>query len=251
MKYKTLLVDYDRSSIASLNKLLHSIYAPCEIIGEAENSCDALKIINKCKPDLVFMDMGLPGMNGVELLRRCIHNPFIIFTSALDKLAIEAFEANTVAFIHKPVTLDKLRLSLSKLHQILNLSRDVLRSFEEKITGSSGTTLEYLPVKSADSIILLPFEHICFIQADGKYTIITTFEKKYVSNYSISELEEKYLSNKFLRLNRSYIVNVQYVKELKRFAKGQWHVSLSNSRTEELIVSDKYYEQLCCRLKLK
>lgn len=251
MKYRTLIVDDDRSSISRLKKLLHSIYAPCEIIGEAENSCDALRLINDSKPNLVFMDIGLPGMNGIEVLRHCTHNPFIIFITALDQFAIEAFDANTISYILKPVTREKLRSSLSKLHQILNLSKETLQSLEENINSTSGPVLEYLPVKSSDSIVLLPLDQICYIQAEGKYTIISTPVKKHISNYSISELEKRFLSYRFFRLNRSYIVNGHYIKELKRLSKGKWHVCLSISRPEELIVSDKYYELLCCKLKLK
>jgi two-component system, LytTR family, response regulator len=252
MNYRTLIVDDEPAACERLDRMLTQLNSPCDIIGKAENGYQALTLINDVKPDVVFLDINLPGINGLELLRHCSFDPFIIFTTAYDSYAIDAFEAKTVSYLVKPISETQLLLALNKLVKMTRVSVGTLASALQPIAlHSTIAPLPLLPVKSGESVSLLKIETIVRISAEGKYTVILTKDKQYISNYSISELEERLMSPFFIRVHRSFIVNLKYVLEMRKIGMGKYKLILDIPAQNELIVSKNYYDELKKRLKME
>ena len=252
MTYRTLIVDDEPAACERLDRMLSRLNAPCEIIGKAANGFDALTAINREKPDVVFLDIELPGMNGIEMLRHCLHDPFIIFTTAYDDYAIDAFEAKTISYLVKPISETRLLAAINKLVKMGPHPAESVYSMLKPLSDTyAANPLPMLPVKQDDEIILLKNEWIIWIKAEGKYTVISTKEKQYISNYSISELEQRLKSSFFLRVHRSYIINLKHVLKLKKNAAGKLHLVTDVPSNEEIIVSKNYYDMLKERLDIR
>lgn len=251
MNYRTLIVDDETAACERLERMLNQLDAPCDIIGRAMNGFEAITMINELKPDVVFLDIGLPGINGIELLRHCTFNPFIIFTTAYDNYAIEAFEAKTISYLIKPISDERLDAALKKLVTMTRVPAETLsEKLQQTQIPSTRSTLQLLPVKTGDNIILLKLETIIWIGAEGKYSVIATKDKKLVSSYSISELEERLNPSWFMRVHRSFIVNLKHVLELRKLGSGKWKIITTVPSTEDIIVSKTYYDLLKERLNI-
>jgi two-component system, LytTR family, response regulator len=251
MNYRTIIVDDEPAAYDRLKRMLIKLNAPCDIIGKAENGFKAISMINEVKPDVVFLDIDLPGINGIELLRHCSFDPFIIFTTAYDTYAIDAFDAKTISYLVKPISEEKLLLALSKLLKMARLPVESLASMLEPIAQHQVVApLQLLPVKNGHNISLIRVETIIRAGAEGKYSIITTKEKQYLSNYSITELEERLQSPYFIRVHRSYIVNLKQVVEMRKLGIGKYKLIMDPPTGEDIIVSKNYYDDLKKRLKL-
>jgi two-component system, LytTR family, response regulator len=252
MNYRTLIVDDEPGACERLGRMLTQLDAPCDIIGKAENGYQALTMINEAKPDVVFLDIDLPGINGIEVLRHCSFDPFIIFTTAYDNYAIDAFEAKTISYLVKPISENRLVTALDKLVKMTRVPAGSLASILQPIAlHSPRFPLALLPVKSGETILLIKIETIVRISAEGKYTVILTKDKQFVSNYSISELEERLVSPYFIRVHRSHIVNLKHVIEMRKMGIGKYQLIIDEPSHEAIIVSKNYYDELKKRLKLE
>jgi two-component system, LytTR family, response regulator len=251
MNYRTLIVDDETSECEQLERMLSLIDAPCDIIKKAANGFDAISIINNSKPDVVFLDIELPGINGIELLRHCTFDPYIIFTTADDNYAVEAFEAKTISYLVKPISEVRLKNALQKLLRMVRIPIESITSILKPTPHSStAMPLQLLPVKNGEHITLLKWESIVWIEAKGKYTVIATKERRYVCSYCISELEQRLMSPCFIRIHRSYIVNLQHVVELRRTGIRKLKIITDAPREEDILVGTSYYNELKNRLEI-
>ncbi len=248
MTYRALIVDDESAACNRLDRMLARIQAPFEIIGKAADGFDALRIINDSKPDVVFFDLELPGINGIEMLRHCTCDPYIIFTTANDRYAIEAFEAKTISYLVKPISELRLLTAVEKLLKMAPLPAESLASMLKPVVPLAVSQLPFLPVKNGNVIYLVPKESIVWICSEGKYTIIATKEKRYISNYSMTELEERLGSPFFLRVHRSYIVNLKHIVEMRKIGAGKMKLITRTLADEDIVVSKNYYNNLKERL---
>lgn len=250
MQYRTLLVDDEPFANERLGRMLAQLHAPCDIIGTAVNGFEALAIINDEKPDVVFLDIELPGIDGIEMLRHCTFDPLVVFTTAYDHYAVEAFDAKAIAYLVKPISEPRLLAAISKLVRMTPIPADTLASMLQPLASSGpAAPLPLLPVKNGDTISLLKMESIVWIRSEGKYTVIMTKGKQYVSNYSISELEVRLRSPYFARVHRSYIVNLKHITELRNVSAGKMKMVTDTTKDEEIIISKNYYDTLKQRLE--
>jgi two-component system LytT family response regulator len=252
MSYRTLIVDDDQAARDRLRRMLATLNSPCIIINEAVNGFEAISMINEAKPDVVFLDIDLPGINGIELLRHCSYDPFIIFTTAYDSYAIDAFEAKTISYLVKPFSEIGLLAAINKLLKMSRVPVESLASILHPLASlPAAAPLQLLPVKNGDVVSILKIESIVGIVAEGKYSIIKTTDKSYVSNYSISELEERLASPYFIRVNRSWIINLKYVLEIRKASMGKHLLIIKVHFDEEIIVSENRLEELKLRLGME
>lgn len=242
MTFRTLIVD-DESSACDLDRMLTRIQAPFKIIGKASNGFDAIRIINNLKPDLVFFDMKLSGINGGELLNRCKFNPYIILTTTIENHATSAYEEKSISYLVKPISEKRLVTAIIKFLKMPDVS-------PKPVPIKRPAKLPFLPVKNGDAIFLIPTESIVWISAEGKYTIIATKEKEYISNYSISEVEKRLNQPSFLRVHRSYIVNLKHIVEFRRIGTNKLRCITSPLPDENIFVSKNYYDNLMERLNM-
>ncbi|HKK44522.1 MAG TPA: LytTR family DNA-binding domain-containing protein [Balneolaceae bacterium] len=245
--YKTIIVDEDTSA---RNLLAHFLAesADVEIVALCKNSLAAIESINSQEPDLVFLEIEMPDFSGFEILERIqiTPSPFIIFTSQHPNYAAKAFEVDALDYIHKPVNRDRVKKSLERIRKRMNkeeLSDQIGRlipDFKEL------NNLKRFIIKQAGEYHLIRTKDIIWIESDGNYSRIITEEKKFMIRYTLSGFEEQLDPNRFYRISRSLIVNLDFVVKIKDHVYGNYLVELENGNTLKM---SKNYKQLFEALK--
>ncbi len=245
-KYTTLLIDDEALARERLKKLLLPYADKIEIIGEARNGNHAIEQIDSLKPDVIFLDIQMPGKSGFEVLQEIHHQPIVIFCTAHDEYALQAFETSSIAYLLKPVKEDRLEKSIEKLHLFKTENKQIeLENFLSKqLKQIAKKELNSIPVKIADRVIFVALDDISHFTAEDKYVSIhTSAGKEYLIDHSLNYLDEK-LDENFVRIQRSCIVNVSYIKEIKRYMGGRYVLKLNNLKNSKIISGRNYHEQI-------
>ncbi len=237
MTYRAVLVDDEELAIKRLQRLLKEEPA-VEIVGTAENGRKAVELVEESKPDLLFLDIQMPGLNGFDVIRRLSHKPVVIFTTAYDEYALKAFETSAVDYLLKPVEKDRLHKAIEKLAMLraaggggeLGRRLDLLLHTLE--SRPSESYLTHIPAKIGERILVFPVADISFFYASDKYTFLVTGEKEYIIDRPLAELQERLDPRRFVRIHRSAIVNVDQVKEIVSLIGGRYLCRLKQSARE-------------------
>lgn len=206
---KVIIVD-DESSSRKLIKEYLDDYSDYFIVGEANNGVDAVKVINEFKPDLVFLDIQMPGLNGFEVINYLEEIPQIIFSTAFDKYALKAFEVHAVDYLLKPYTQERFKIAIDRIDS----NFEKLRPFTENLLLNKATFPERILVQTSKKLITIAVQDIIRIEAFGDYSKIFTKENSFLSNFGISVLETKFNPKTFLRVHRSSIININFVNQV-------------------------------------
>jgi two-component system LytT family response regulator len=234
--WKTIIIDDEQLARKRLKRLLET-YHEVDIVAEAENGAEGLKLINNLKPDLIFLDIEMPILNGFEMLSKLNHYPKVVFTTAYDQYAIKAFEEGSIDYLLKPIELERLEKTIKKLRQT-HLAADQIH-IEELIKQVQGKkTIKTLTVKLGDKILLIKLTDIVHIQAEDKYVFLYTVDgKKHLTDFTLTMLEEK-LPDEFLRVHRSEMINTDYIKEIRKGFNGAL-IFVLNTINETRITSSR------------
>lgn len=236
MKYRVILIDDELLAIRRLEKLLLPFGKDLEIVSKATNGEEAIQMINELKPDVIFLDIQMPELNGFEVLERIEHQPFVIFSTAYDEYALKAFESNSIDYLLKPVDAKRLEKAIDKLKNLrgepLNAIRDQLQHMLSQVKRPSPR----IQVSKGERIRLLDPEQICFFQADEKYTRVNTFDDSYLIDKSLNKLESE-LGDHFVRIHRKVIINLNHMEEIIKMFKGSFNVKMKDKSQTELPVS--------------
>lgn len=208
---KVIIVD-DESAGRKLIKEYLEDFADYFIVGEANNGVDAVKIINEFKPDLVFLDIQMPGLNGFEVINYLEEIPQIIFSTAYDKYALKAFEVHAVDYLLKPYTQERFKIAIDRIDS----NFEKLRPFTENLLLNKANFPERILVQTSKKLITIAVKEIVRIEAFGDYSKLFTKENSFLSNFGISVLETKFNPEIFIRVHRSSIININFVKEVSR-----------------------------------
>ncbi|WP_433902841.1 LytR/AlgR family response regulator transcription factor [Sphingobacterium puteale] len=182
------------------------------VAGECANGLEAIGQIDRLEPDLIFLDIQMPGANGFEVLQKIDHVPQVIFTTAYDKYALQAFETNATDYLLKPYTKERFERTMEKLH-----TNAVQSSFMLGETfGKKSAFPERILVEFKKRYRNIDVSTIIFLRAFGDYTELHTSSEMYLSSSGISSLASRLDPEKFLRIHRSVAVNVQHISELYR-----------------------------------
>ncbi|KOY87554.1 regulator [bacterium 336/3] len=233
ISFKTVLIDDEKLALSRLKRLLTDFSDVIEVIGEASNGEEGRLLIEKESPDLIFLDIEMPILNGFEMLQKLTKMPLVIFATAYDQYAIKAFEENSIDYLLKPIEKERLELTIRKLEKIIqNQSRSMPQETENlwKLLQQMKPQKEInsISVKIGDKIILLRLEDITYFEAEDKYTFVYTQEgKKHILDYTITYLEQK-LPDSFMRVSRSAIVNKNQILELQKHFSGKYVLTLSD-----------------------
>lgn len=219
---KVIIVD-DESPGRKLIKEYLADYTDYFIVGEANNGVDAVKIINEFKPDLVFLDIQMPGLDGFEVINYLEEIPQIIFSTAYDKYALKAFEIHAVDYLLKPYTQERFKIAINRID--LNFGK--LKPFAENLLINKPNFPERILVQTSKKLITIAVKDIIRIEAFGDYSKLFTKESSYLSNFGISVLETKFDPETFVRVHRSSIININFVKEVTKNLTG-FDVLMSN-----------------------
>jgi two-component system, LytTR family, response regulator len=245
-KYRTLIVDDEEPARDRLKKLLAEHEGKIEIIGEAKNGIECREMIDNLKPDLVFLDIQMPGLNGFEVLQQTSHSPIVIFCTAFDEYALKAFETNSIDYIVKPVKAERIQKSIEKLDS-LKSNRDrqeMLRLIDSYISQAPRKEITSMPVKVGDRMLFVRIEDIIYFSAEEKYVTIHAKDgKSYLSDLTLKTLEEK-LSDKFIRIHRSLLVNLSRIREIDKHYDCRFIIKMDDTAQTKLLTGRNYYEQV-------
>lgn len=214
---KVIIVDDEKAGRQLINEYLED-YPDLIVLGEANNGVDAVKIINEFKPDLVFLDIQMPGMTGFDVLQHLEELPQIIFSTAYDQYALKAFEVHAVDYLLKPYTKDRFKIAVERLFQ--NKETNKAEGLTNSLLMESANYPAKILVQSQNKLVTVAVEDVIRIEAFGDYSKLVTEDKTYLSNYGISTLEEKLSPTIFIRVHRSSIINLNKVKELNKYTKS-------------------------------
>lgn len=246
MKYTTFLIDDEKIARNRLRRLLSDYNHVFEIIGEAGNGEEGLAMIKRLKPDLIFLDIQMPGMTGFEMLQELSEFPVVIFCTAYEEFALRAFDTHAMDYLVKPVETERLKLTIEKLERSTGANYqprfDELFDFvkQQKETKK----LHSIPHKVGNRVILVKPEKITHFSANDKYVdFYTQNGKKYMTELSLKKLEEK-LSSDFKRVQRSTLVNVNHIKEFRKYFRGKYILVLDDVYDTKIETGRSYTDQV-------
>lgn len=218
-KYRSLIVDDEKLARDRLRKLLLKHEDRIDVIGEAGDGEEALVAAESLRPDIIFLDIQMPVLNGFEMLQQLSFEPRIIFTTAYDQYAIKAFEENSVDYLLKPIEEGRLDRCIRKLEVLEKASESIqLQQLMERLGSDRPKTLT---VSLGDRMILVPVSDIVCMHAEDKYVFIFTKDgHKHLLSSSLKTLEQT-LGSPFVRIHRAYIINRDYVSEIRRAVNGK------------------------------
>jgi two-component system LytT family response regulator len=226
---KVIIVD-DEAPARSLLKGYLSDYPSLVIVGEANNGVDAVRIIKEFRPEIVFLDIQMPGMTGFDVLKKLDEVPQIIFSTAYDQYALDAFEVNAVDYLLKPYTKERFGKAIDKVLKSGEENLSNLKAFAETLLNEANTTSNYpskILVQSKNKLITLNTKDIIWIEADKDYSKMITEEKSYLSNYGIGQIAEKLDPETFIRVHRSSIINIHFIQEIFKYP-SSYDVKMTN-----------------------
>lgn len=239
---RVLLVDDEALARDRLRRLLGEL-PDCELCGEAADGRSALEQYEQLHPDVVLMDIRMPGMDGLEAARHLAglpDPPAVIFTTAFGDHALEAFEACAVDYLLKPIRGERLAAALGN-------ARRLTRAQAAQLDRDTGGVRNHICVRVRGNLQLVPVADIRFFRADNKYVTVRTGDAEYLIEEPLKALEDEF-AGRFLRIHRNALVAVDFVVGLEKNAEGQALVALAGI-DERLEVSRRHQPELRGRLK--
>ena len=226
-----MIVDDEKLARDLLREYLEN-FPDIQLVAECEQGTDAVEKIDSLKPDIVFLDVQMPGMTGFDVLEDIEHEPYVIFTTAYDQYAIKAFEKNAVDYLLKPLDEERFRTSINRALKRKSLEHSTLEDLLQSIRSErKGPFDSHIFVQKSEKLFNLPVDEIVYLEASGDYTIITTKADQFVSSSGIGKLEEILNPEVFIRVHRSTIVNVNFLKEIERHFNGGMVVKMQNGKS--------------------
>jgi two-component system, LytTR family, response regulator len=228
-KIKAIIIEDEelgRELIKNYVKTLDSI----EIIKECENGFEGAKAINELKPDLVFLDIQMPKLNGFEMLELIDdeQRPEIIFTTAYNQFAIQAFEQNAIDYLLKPFSQERFTEAIEKTIKRINTNAPAEKIIQKLAHQPLTDTLERIVVKSNSKITVIPTNKIRYLEAQDDYVMIYSMEGKHLKQATMKYFEENLDSKEFLRVHRSYIIRIDQVNQLEPYGKDSYIAKLKD-----------------------
>ena len=226
-----ILADDEPHLLTHLRHLLNQLWPELKIVAEAVDGIEAKKILEQHTPDLAFLDIRMPGLSGLEVARSAPENCRIIFITAYDEYAIEAFEEAVVDYILKPVSEKRLYKTINRLKKRFHLDRQTPQSPAIATLALESTpqeNLKWIKAKQGQTIRIIPVETILFFQAEEKYTKVVTEEEEFLIRTPIKTLHRELDNNQFWCIHRSTIINVQEIKSVSKSLSGRFVVHLKN-----------------------
>ena len=196
------------------------------MVGTAENGLEAVTLAQKLKPDIVFLDIKMPGLNGLAVAEMLPKHSKIVFVTAFDQYAADAFEQSAVDYLLKPVGEERLTKTIQRLKQKEPVAKADLVALVKTLTSPRVSFLQWLRVGLGDITELVPIQDVVYFKADLKYIDVVTQNKTYLLRQSLSDLESQLDPDVFWRINRGCIVRVDQIAKAKRDFRGRYDITL-------------------------
>jgi two-component system LytT family response regulator len=240
----SLIIDDEPPARARLSRMLAAHSSVVGVIGEARDGLEALEKISGLRPDLVFLDVEMPGLNGFQVLQSLPEDvalPLVVFTTGYDQHALAAFEANAVAYLLKPVEAERLAQVIDRAWRIhsFEAQRGAVRRTLSSFIQNAPAPLQQVVGRKRDRFFLLSPEEIIFFRADGGMVRAYTATEGYWVNYQLNYLDAGLPEEMFFRAHRSAIVNLTKVKEMRSYSKSSFLLLMSDQEQTEIKVSER------------
>jgi DNA-binding LytR/AlgR family response regulator len=225
---------------AQLTDLLGAVWPELEILSAAEDGMQALRALEQHDPDVLFLDILMPGLTGLEVARQASGRCHVVFVTAYDQFAVAAFEEGAVDYVMKPVTAARLTTACSRVRKRLSATPANLEQLLERLAAARARPhLRWLNVSHGTDVRVITVDEICYFRSDTKYTRAVTAEGESLIRRSLKELLDELDPALFWQIHRSTIVNVNAIASLSRDFRGHLTVKLKK-REETLPVSEPF-----------
>ncbi len=245
MNQTTAIIAEDEEQLRNtLFSKLTQVWPELHILGAAENGEEALELIQRLRPDVAFLDIRMPGLSGLTVAKRVISFCRVVFVTAYDQYAVEAFETEAVDYLLKPVTRKRLEKTVLRLKKNLHESPpppcESLAAIEKMMAGiagsDQGSRLRWVKVQQGSRIQLISVDDVCYFKASDKYTLLRTATGEFLIKRSIKDLAEQLDQEAFWQIHRGTIVNVNCISGVSRSMTGRGVVRLKDA-PESLTIS--------------
>ncbi len=230
---KTVIVDDERLARKELKRILEKYNKQIEVSGEASNAEEAVAVIDDLQPDLVFLDIQMPGKNGFELLEDLDFAPEVIFITAYDDYAIKAFEVDALDYILKPIDEERFDEALKKVLAKIELKQaeaeEIESSKQPQLTGNDQVFL-----KDGDKCWLVQLHNVRLFESEGNYIRVYFEDNKPLILKSLNNLDKKLSDRDFFRANRKHIINLKWIEKVETWFNGGLLVILQDGQKVEV-----------------
>lgn len=231
-RIKVLVIDDERLAREELKRHLQQ-HADFQLVGEAADADEAVQRINELQPDLLLLDIQMPGRSGFELLESLDTIPAVIFTTAFDAYAVKAFEINALDYLVKPIRDERFAMAVNRV-------KDAFAKQQEQANRGAG--MHQIFVKEGDRYYMIQTDEISLIESAGNYAKIYFNQQKVLIKKSLNQLEQTLDAAVFFRISRQEIINTSFISQMKALPNGQLTVQLQNGK--RLTVSNRQSARL-------
>lgn len=232
-KIRVLIVDDEEPARLQIEKYLAG-KDNFEIIGQCENAFEAMKCIQGGKPDLIFLDIQMPRISGMEMLEMLDDPPHIIFSTAYNDYAVRAFEINAVDYLLKPYTRSRFETALSRAVEKIKAGERIAFSALQQKMDEGTETISRVIVKKAGSMHIVPLADIICLEAKGDYVQLCTNEHNFMKQKTLQYFEDHLPDDRFLRVHRSFIINLEHLRKIEAWGK-ETRLALMNNGHKALV----------------
>jgi two-component system, LytTR family, response regulator len=240
---RVYLVDDETLALERLSRMLAAT-GRVEVVGSNTDPVAAIDEIRRARPDVLFLDIQMPGVSGFELLAELREQPWVIFTTAYDRYALDAFRVNSIDYLLKPIEPEHLERALAKAERLCRQQerptadvRALLEQISASIQFAKSPWLERIASRSGDKVEPIDLHQVTHFFSEGKLTFAATPQRNHVVDAAIAELEQKLDPKRFIRIHRSTILNLDYLLELRAMFGGRMVARLKTAPKTELPVA--------------
>ncbi|MGF6179232.1 DNA-binding LytR/AlgR family response regulator [Massilia sp. UYP32] len=244
-----IIADDERLMRDQLRMRLQEAWPELQIVGEAKNGEEAVQLVGELRPDLTFLDIRMPGKTGMEAAREIGDASQIVFVTAYDQYAVEAFERGAIDYVLKPTEPDRLKITVDRLKERLEKPQAaggvndsvsaMLSQLAEKIAAPKQKHLQWIQASIGQDLRMIPVEDILFFRSDEKYTAVQTSSFEALIRKPVRDLAEELDPSLFWQIHRATLVNVNAIEGVTRDIRGR-HLVLVKGRPEKLEVSRSF-----------
>jgi DNA-binding LytR/AlgR family response regulator len=235
---RTLVVDDEKLARDRLRTFLRGI-EDVEVVGEAANGPEAVQLIEAERPDLVFLDIQMPGMDGFGVLRALSHKPDVVFATAYDSYAIKAFEVHAADYLLKPISRDRLTEAVRRVRgrRDNGVSVPDVQELVRSIQQRERRYVAQLPVHKGRQILILPVENIFWFEVEYRLVYAHTAGERFMTSFTLKDLEDRLDPEVFFRAHKSRLVNLNQVKAIVPWFGGRFKLVMRNPSSSEVELS--------------
>jgi two-component system LytT family response regulator/two-component system response regulator LytT len=244
MKITALIVDDEQPARDELGFLLKG-FPDVDVVGQGKNGVEAVNLIRELNPQVTFLDVQMPGLDGFgvikKLLEKKVRLPYFVFATAYDNYAVQAFEVNALDYLLKPIAKPRLEKAIAKLHRMIETAAstyDKLDRLVQMMEERPAAQKNKLVVKSQGRLFLVDAEEIIFASIEDGVISIFTRDLEGISNFrTVEDLQSNLDPKVFWRVHRSYLVNVNHIKEVVPWFKSSYQLKMQDRKQTEIPVS--------------